>query len=408
MLLAPVLNQHMQERIALVGDDSPLRALHLRSQEQLAAKPLPTKFSETWKYTSLTPLKDGHLEQYSGQASRIDAVPDFGGQTLVVINGRLPEELPQIAGMQIKCLSGEDTPELADTTFAYYNGATLTEALLLDVPANSQVEQLLHIVFYSTGNNTAHHNTRIVLTMGDNSRLQLVEHYMGNGSQLCNAVSEFDVGENSELVHCRLQSESAQSLHIGQLAIRQQRDSRVRSYQFMSASRLKRNDIHIMMEGDNANLHMGGAFIARGTGHVDNQVCVEHRVANCISNQIYKGIAADEGQIIFNGRIHILPNASNTLADLSNNNLLLNRGAEINSKPELEIYNDDVKCSHGTTIGQLDPDMRFYLQSRGISEKDALRMLSVGFVQEEIDSVPFDAVADWLSNWLGDIVAEGL
>lgn len=407
MLLAPVLNQHMQERLAHVTSNNALSALHQASREQLAAKPLPEKFSETWKYTKLYPLEEGHLQRYSQQATVAASLVDFGGETIIVVNGYLPQTLPQMDGVTITRLSTK-TPRLADTTFALFNGATVSEGLHIDVPANSQVKPLLHIVFYSTGEDKAHHNTRLFVSMGSNSRIQIIEHYMGDGNQLCNAVSEYDIGENSELVHCRLQSEAAQSLHIGQLAVRQQRNSRVSSYQFMSASRLKRNDVHVMIEGEGAELHMAGAFIARGKGHVDNQVCVEHRVPHCTSNQSYKGIAGDEGQIIFNGRIHILPNASQTLADLSNRNLLLNIGAEINSKPELEIYNDDVKCSHGTTIGQLDPEMRFYLQSRGISEKDALRMLSVGFVQEEIASVPFVAVANWLDQWLGDIVAEGL
>jgi Fe-S cluster assembly protein SufD len=139
---------------------------------------------------------------------------------------------------------------------------------------------------------------------------------------------------------------------------------------------------------------------------VDNQICVEHCVPHGTSNHDYKGIAGDQGRIIFNGRIHILPGASQTSANLSNKNLLLSQGAEIDSKPELEIYNDDVKCSHGTTIGKLDPDMRFYMQSRGIDATAAQRMLSMGFIQQQIDALSDEPLANWIRQWLEQAVTE--
>lgn len=405
MLLAPLINQQMQAQL----DKAPSQtALQQYSREKLKALPLPDKFSETWKYTKLYPLEEGHLSAFSAAANAPSALADFGGTQIVIVNGHLPDHLPQIDGVSINRLTGEENAQLADTSFAYYNGAVLQEGLSIHVPANTQVDSLLHIIFYSTGKEKAHHNTRLVVNIAANSRLSIIEHYMGDSSELCNAVTEMTVGENSELTHCRIQSEGSANLHIGQLAISQARHSRVHSYQFMTASRLKRNNVHITIDGEGAELNMAGAFVARGENHVDNQVCVEHRVPHCTSHQSYKGIAADKGQIIFNGRIHILPGALKTKADLSNRNLLLNLGAEINSKPELEIYNDDVKCSHGTTIGQLDPAMRFYLQSRGINEKDAQRMLSIGFIKEELASLPIEAVRDWIGQWLGDVVAEGL
>ena len=154
------------------------------------------------------------------------------------------------------------------------------------------------------------------------------------------------------------------------------------------------------MNKSGAELNMKGIFVVRDNSHVDNQMCVEHAVPNGESDQNFKGLAGERGKAVFNGRIHIHPGASGTNAGLSNKNLLLNPGAEINTKPELEIYNDDVKCAHGTTVGQLDAMQQFYLQSRGIPAAEAKRMLSLGFVNELLMTLPHEKVAQWATPWL--------
>lgn len=407
MFLAPVLNQQMSEQLEQLPNK--LSKLNQTSRAKLAEHPLPVKFSETWKYTHLFQLEKGHLKQYSPAGEVTEQLPDFGTEPLVIINGRLPEQLPEWAGVTLSRLDESSESSLASTSFALFNGATLQEGLKVHVAANQQVDALHHVIFYSTGQGPSYYNCRLVLELENNSSLNIVEHYMGDGEGiLCNAVSEIHVGENSRLNHVRLQSEANENLHIGQLAIEQQAHSRIDSYQFMTASRLKRNDVHVQIKGQNAELEMHGAYIAKGDYHVDNQIAVDHCVPNCQSHQNFKGIAGDQGQATFNGRIHILAGASQTQADLSNHNLLLNRGAEINTKPELEIYNDDVQCSHGTTIGQIDDSMRFYLQTRGINEEDAQRILCIGFIKEELATLPFEQVSEWIGDWLSQAVAEGL
>lgn len=406
MNLAHELNQQISSLADQAHKGAELAALRSASRALLAAKLLPEKFSEAWKYTKLRALEDGHLQQQTPAASAPENLPVFGEQApLVIVNGRLPDTLPHWPGVTLSRLD-HSASQLGDTTFALLNGATLEQGVKLSVANNAQPDALLHVIFYSSGATPSHHNTRLVIELGEGSRLQLVEQYLGQGPVLTNAVTEITAHANSELVHCRLQAESADSLHIGQLLMRQQRSSRIHSFQFMSAAKLKRNDVKVLLDGEGAELSMAGAFIATDKGHVDNQVCVEHRVPHCVSTQSYKGIAGDTGRAIFNGRIHILPGATKTNADLSNKNLLLSLGAEIDSKPELEIYNDDVKCSHGTTIGQIDPVMRFYLQSRGIDADSAQRMLSIGFIQEELNKLPFAEVAEWVSQWLGQAVTE--
>lgn len=406
MKLAPTLNAQMNALAEQPDTAGALREFRAANRALLAQKPLPEAFAETWKYTKLHQLTAGQLEAESVPGVAPTEVPVFGCEPLIIVNGRLPDTLPHWEGVSLTRLEATTPQALADTTFALLNGATLKEGLHISVAKGATPSELFHIIFYTSGCAPAHHNTRLLVELGENSRLNLIEHYMGSGPLLSNSVTEIDAGANSELQHIRLQSEADDCLHIGQLAIRQQASSRVTSHQFMTGATLRRNDVHVMIEGEGAELTMGGAFIARGRGHIDNQVCVEHRVPHCVSNQDFKGIAGDKGRIIFNGRIHILPGASQTNADLTNKNLLLNLGAEIDSKPELEIYNDDVKCSHGTTIGQLDPTMRFYLQSRGIDAEAAQRMLSLGFIQEQLNDLPFDALGDWISQWLGHAVTE--
>ena len=189
-------------------------------------------------------------------------------------------------------------------------------------------------------------------------------------------------------------------MHIGTLIIDQQGVSKVDSYQLMTGNRLRRNDVRALVNKSGAELNMKGIFVVRDKSHVDNQLCVEHAVPNCQSDQNFRGLAGESGKAVFNGRIHIHPFASGTNAELSNKNLLLNPGAEINTKPELEIYNDDVKCAHGTTVGQLDAGQQFYLQSRGIPAAEAKRMLSLGFVNELLMALPDAAVTEWAQPWL--------
>jgi Fe-S cluster assembly protein SufD len=154
------------------------------------------------------------------------------------------------------------------------------------------------------------------------------------------------------------------------------------------------------MNESGADLVMRGVFIARTKTHVDHQICIEHVAPQCTSDQIFKGIAGESGKAVFNGRIHIHPGAKGSDAKLSNKNLLLSNGAEIDSKPELEIYNDDVKCAHGTTVGQMDSQQQFYLQSRGIDAQAAKRMLGVGFINELLLALPNERVAEWARDWL--------
>lgn len=390
---------NVQDATESNAENPALTALRDSSLAALKAAVFPGRKTEQWKYTSLQPLADGHLNRRAAAAATPADLPELGDYRLVLVNGRLDESTSALPdGVTLKReasrLEGLTTP------FALYNGAALDDAVTLEVAANTDVAGTVQVIHYADGDQPAHCNTRLEVVLGTGSRMTLIEQYLGRGPVLTNAVTAIETRDNAHLSHYRLQSEARESLHIGTLLLRQSGISRIDSYQLMAGSRLRRNDVRAFIDKSGAELNMNGIFVARDRTHIDNQLCVEHRVPDCTSNQVYRGLAGEKGKAILNGRIHIHPGASGTLAELSNKNLLLNPGAEIYTKPELEIYNDDVKCAHGATVGQLDALQQFYLQSRGIDAAEAKRMLSLGFVNELIMGLPDQAVADWAQPWL--------
>tara|TARA_B100000446_G_scaffold186303_1_gene212248 strand:- start:2138 stop:3364 length:1227 start_codon:yes stop_codon:yes gene_type:complete len=363
--------------------------------DALEGASFPQRKTERWKYTSLQALADGHLNGVAA-GDIAQPLPALSECEVSITNGALTgSTLPDGVSLH------HESPEVngLETPFALYNSA-VARPVVLEVAANTRVAQPIHVQIQSASDAPAHCNPRVIVKLNTGAEATVIEHYHAEGQALTNAVTALITADNAKLTHYRLQGEHASTLHIGTLVIDQQGVSTVDSYQLMTGNRLRRNDVHALVNKSGAELNMKGIFVVRNKGHVDNQMCVEHAVPNCESDQNFKGLAGESGKAVFNGRIHIHPGASGTNAELSNKNLLLNAGAEINTKPELEIYNDDVKCAHGTTVGQLDAMQQFYLQSRGIAAAEAKRMLSLGFVNELLMALPHEKVAEWATPWL--------
>ena len=373
----------------------------------LEATHFPERKTEQWKYTSLQALAAGHLNGQA-QGNIEHTLPTLGNALVVISNGRLThhENLPE--GVTLRQLPTQEAPTVngLDTPFAHYNSAVASQTVVLDVAENTRVDGPIHIQLLAASDAPAHCNPRLVVQLQRGAEAAIIEHYHSEGPVLSNAVTALITADNAQLTHYRLQSEQPESLHISSLVLDQQGVSQIDSYQLMTGSTLRRNDVRALVNASGAELNMNGVFAVRGQQHVDNNLCVEHAVPHCQSNQQYKGLAADQGKAVFKGRIHIHKGAKGTNAELSNKNLLLNKGAEINTKPELEIYNDDVKCAHGTTVGQLDASQQFYLQSRGIAASEAKRMLSLGFINELLMALPHQEVADWAGPWLTEALSD--
>jgi Fe-S cluster assembly protein SufD len=231
---------------------------------------------------------------------------------------------------------------------------------------------------------------RIVVVAGEGSEATLVETYagLGSGATFTNTVTEVSLGDNASLRHFKLQAEGDAALHLGGLYSRQGRDSRFQSHAFSFGGLLARNEVHAAFAGEGGECVLNGLFVGRGTQHLDNRTDLDHAVPHCSSRELYKGVLDDRARGTFHGKIRVREDAQKTDASQQSRNLLLSEGAQVDARPQLEIFADDVKCAHGTAVGRLDDNALFYLRSRGIPKVDAERMLTQAFASELVRAVP--------------------
>ena len=242
-------------------------------------------------------------------------------------------------------------------------------------------------------------NQRLLLVAGANSKASVIEQFQSLDdaqASFCAGVTELILEAGANFSHCRLHEEQGEAVHIGGVHAALDRDAHLSSFHLALGSRLKRLDVVVNHQGPGAHANLNGVYLPRGDEHIDYHTTIEHAVPHCTSDEIFRGIVGDKATAVFNGRIHIHPQAQKTRAELSNRNLLTSHEAQVNSKPELEIYADDVQCAHGTTVAQLDELSLHYLRTRGVSRDEAEVMLSFGFINELIDALELDSLRSYL------------
>ena len=383
---------------------------------------MPTRKTEDWKYTSLYPLQQDFTAAPVSDASAAELgldLPELSGSRLVFVNGHWREDLSTLvadaaievvrfseANAEQSALIGEHLGTTVPGTkhlFAMLNDAALSDGVFLRVRANSKAQHPVQLVWHnSRAESTFISNQRLLVLAETHSEASLVEHFSGRNNAFTNGVSELVLGPGAKLNHSRLHLESPEALHIGGLHVRLDRDATLESFHLALGGKLKRIDIVINHEGTGAHCQLDGIYLLRGNEHIDYHTCIEHAVPHCTTDETFRGIIGDKARAVFNGRIHIHPDAQKTHAQLSNKNLLTNATAEVNTKPELEIYADDVQCAHGATIAQLDDAMLHYLRTRGIPEDEALVLLSYGFINALVETQALDALRDYLKPLLAD------
>jgi len=396
----------------------PLLALRRQRGAALVDMPLPTRKTENWKYSSkylkLTDEMAISLPT-AGKAGSALAVP---GYKVVFNNGvMMPEasEYPDLADILIQRfgdLSEAEAGELAerlDSTldnktvqFAGINSARFEDGLVIRLKPNAVLDQPLFIIHEVTADASGSAFPRIFVDAGSNSQITLVEEYISGGQDavLVNAVTEFTLAEGANVTNIRLSMDGENVQHIGATGVLQQRSSRFESHCVGFGGPLRRHDLQVRLEGEGAECKLNGVVVTQGTQHYDNHTTIEHVAAHCDSEETYRNIAADKSHAVFNGRIYIHQDAQKSNANMNNKNLLLTTGAEIDTKPELEIYADDVKCAHGATIGQLDEESLFYLVSRGIGRREANVLLTMAFINELVSQIPVEAVRETVQSRL--------
>ncbi|MFQ3170814.1 MAG: Fe-S cluster assembly protein SufD [Oleispira sp.] len=392
-------------------------ALNKSGTESFLQQEIPTRKTEAWKFTSLYNLTSneegfGRLAETHSAAGLdgITTIPALNAQRLVFVNGQYSIELSSNESLSnvVRFSQANEAQQaiIADNigtaieqekhVFAALNNANTIDGVLVHVGKNEQLTtniQITHITTAQAKPFTVPARLLIVLETG--AEATVVEHFASNDDEqncFVNAITEAKVGANARLNHYRLQLMQEGSIQIGGVHVDLDRDANYNSFQLGLGAKIVRNDINVNHNVGGSHCELVGVYLPKNKQLIDFHSNIEHKVAHCTTNEIFRGIMADKSKAVFNGRIHIHPDAQKTLAQLSNKNLLLSNDATINTKPELEIYADDVRCAHGATIAQLDEQARFYLRSRGISAADADIMLSFGFINELLENLELDAV----------------
>jgi Fe-S cluster assembly protein SufD len=407
-----------QQNSQLIGAEDPqfLKELRKKAIAIFETSGFPLRKEERYKYTHLEPIFDGELG-FDFQPRKIhfdDAeifrcdVPMLDSTVLTVLNGyfhnpggeklhrlengiifgSLKAAIEQEPKLVEKYL-GKNAPLLPDEPFVALNTAFSQDGIFLYVPKGVTMERPIQVInlLLSDKNQMVQHRNLLVLEPGAKAQAIICDHTLSPHMFLTNSVTEVYTGENADLDLLRLQNEHNNSCQVTNTWIKQERNSRCQHGTITLHGGIVRNNLRVNMEGEGAENSALGLFLIDKMQHVDSYTVIEHSKAHCISNQYYKGVLDDTSTGAFNGKIHVHPDAQKTEAYQTNNNILLTDTARMYTKPRLEIYADDVKCSHGATVGQLDEDALFYLQSRGIPKDESRLMLMDAFTWDVISKI---------------------
>jgi Fe-S cluster assembly protein SufD len=404
-----------------------LTALRAKGAEQVRSLPLPTSRDEEWRFTDLAPL----LRQTFSAATAAPKLglrdiqawllPEAAASRLVFVNGAFAAELSARSlptGVKL-CTLNEALadPVLADrvakelgvqsandqNVFSALNAALCTDGALLLIERNQIVEAPMHLLFINTPQAATHvAASRCLLIAERSSQATVIEDYisLGDGSYFNSAVSEFVLGEGAQITHAKLQREAAGAFHIASTDATLARDAHYLSSSLTFGARLSRHDVRVRLVGEGAHCSVSGLNLLSGRQLGDTHSLIDHVMPHCTSEQLHKCIVDDNAHAVFNGKVRVRHDAQKTDSRQSSRNLLLSEKARVDTKPELQIDADDVKCAHGATVGQLDMDEVFYLQSRGLSQSAARSLLTFAFAAEIIDQLPVASLHDSLRQWV--------
>lgn len=393
----------------LLGAIRPAGWAELRktAESALQHQELPTTRDEDWKYADLRDLKA--LTFTRGQPETVDIkgsiLPEARGTRLVFVNGHYDPHhsctsaLPQGVRLLHLASASEAAAQLGSLLkpndsdiFANLNSARFLDGAYIFVPKNVKVETPLHLLFMSHSKDAATSGTfsqpRIIVLVEPGAEVELIEEYAGSGTYFTNSCVEIFIGENAELRHERIQRESADAFHISNLRVKISRDGRYHSRTISFGAKFSRQTPQVSIQGTGADVILDGLALLNGTQVADTHSVLDHTQPDCTSHQLHKAIVDDEARAVFNGRIFVRRGAQGTDARQQSRNLLLSEKARVDTKPQLEIDTDDVKCAHGAAIGQLDPEELFYLQSRGLNDQAARNLLTYGFAADLLAHIP--------------------
>jgi Fe-S cluster assembly protein SufD len=402
---------------ALPGQSLPwLQQLRSEALAAFSVHGFPSLREEEWRYTNVSVIEKKLFKPVTGlTAGSVDA--DWLKQhqledawSVVLIDGHFSAELSVLDGLpeavSVMSMAEALNSQSAlleqhlghaaageENSFIAFNMAWFTDGLFVHVPAKQVLAKPVQLLHIATQADTLA-ATRNVVVVDDMAEAQVIETFVGlDQAYLSAAVTEVFVGSNADLTLFKQQSESEKAYHFGGIYVRQARDARFRHHNFAFGSLLARSDIHTDLDHA-SECELNGLFLGSKRQHIDNHTRINHFKPRGISREVYKGVLGDRARGVFQGRVIVAQDAQNTDSEMNNRNLLLSEDAEVDTKPQLEIYADDVKCGHGVTVGQLDEKSIFYLQSRCVDEETARNMLTFAFANEMVDKVKIKSLHD--------------
>lgn len=372
------------------------------NQAEKALKNLdfPTRKTEDWKYTRTNKIASGNwtlnpIESIDISKYKIDGLDCH---TLVLINGEAQSELSDIleqSGVEVSSIreasniddKGFNSLTNEEAIFTPLNTAYAKDGAFVHIQKNVQMEKPLHIINISQGENTGSQSRNLIVCEALSECSVIESYYSDDKNSFSNVVSEIFVKEGAKMTYDKIQFRSLNHFQVASDFIYQEQNSTFSINTITLNGGWVRNGLNIIVDGQNCSTNLNGLYLLKDNQHVDNHTLVDHKKPYCTSSELYKGIADDTATGVFNGKVFVRPNAQKIEAFQQNNNIVMSDNASINAKPELEIYADDVKCSHGSTTGQFDEEAVFYLRARGVSEANARKLLVSAFSNEVIEEI---------------------
>ena len=411
------------EQFAMVPASEPswLASLRRAATERFEAVGFPTTKNEDWHFTNPAPIAEAGLGPMQAPADvlKVDAIRPFvfgrpDWPRFVFVNGRFAPALSRADGLGDGVLvmsmatAMREEPTLLERylarvagfqeqalVFTALNTALMRDGALVHVTRGAVASAPLHLLFINdrAAEGGASHPRNLIVVERE-ARLSVVEQYvsLGDARYLTNVVTEAVLGDGATLEHLRVQREPASAYHVGTVAATQGRDSHFISFSFASGGDLSRTNIVTVLDGEGCGATLNGLYMLDGVQHCDHQTRIEHAKPNCFSREVYKGILDGASHGVFNGKVYVRPEAQKTDGKQTNNTLLLSERARIDAKPQLEIFADDVKCTHGATVGRIDEQALFYMKSRGIPAAEARRLLTYAFAAEVLEMISLEEV----------------
>jgi len=410
------------------GKSAAIHQLRKDALNRFGQLEFPTQKDEEWKYTNISPLlKHNFVTPTSKVLIEQELVKKYlfeelEHSLLVFVNGYFIDEHSDIKNLPDGVVAGNLSEAIKNnspliekhfTKYAHHQNNIFTalstaytnDGAFVYVPDGKIVEEPIHIIYItSSDDNKIIVQPRNLFIAGKNSQVAIIEHYVSAEESVyfTNSVTEIVADESSVVDHIKLQEESRNAFHIARMEIYQERNSNFSSHSISVGGELTRNDINSRFNDEGSECTLNGLYMIEGSQLFDAHTLIDHTMPHCNSHEHYKGILNDKSRGVFNGKVIVRPDAQKTNAFQENNNILLSNDALINTKPQLEIFADDVKCSHGATIGQLDEEARFYLKSRGIGEEASRAILLHAFASDVVTSIKTDALRNYLEKIITD------